>query len=162
VFVNDHRMAKRKTEQTSKLSATNLKVAPPEVFPELSIKENLECRVLLEDQILLIDVCGICYLMALSFWKLLIFRTYSLLLNVKLSSSSSTTFLSSLRHRKREGRRTGLTVKIYILVSSMSSTCLCRSFFCDVGGFCNKVAHGTRVLFAFTSLPSVSETRWFR
>ncbi|KAF5386683.1 hypothetical protein D9615_001915 [Tricholomella constricta] len=49
-------MAKRKAEQTPK-AATAPRVAPAQepVFPELAPKEELECRTLLEDQILLID-----------------------------------------------------------------------------------------------------------
>jgi hypothetical protein len=62
-------MTKKKTEQSSKLSAA--KVEPARVFPGLSFKENLECRVLLEDQILLIDVRrGISCWFEFTFWKL--------------------------------------------------------------------------------------------
>lgn len=45
-----------KIKQNSKISATNVSPAPVVVFPELSSKTNLECRALLEDQILLVDV----------------------------------------------------------------------------------------------------------
>ncbi|KAF8229516.1 hypothetical protein L208DRAFT_1378861 [Tricholoma matsutake] len=45
----------KKIKQNSKISATNVSPAPVVVFPELSSKTNLECRALLEDQILLVD-----------------------------------------------------------------------------------------------------------
>ncbi|KAG6918040.1 hypothetical protein DXG01_016895 [Tephrocybe rancida] len=49
-------MAKKKTEQpTSKTTSTTKTSAPEYQFPPLSAKEELECRTLLEDQILLID-----------------------------------------------------------------------------------------------------------
>ena len=48
-------MAKKKTEQNSK-SPSGSAPTPVVVFPELSSKTDLKCRVLLEDQILLIDV----------------------------------------------------------------------------------------------------------
>jgi hypothetical protein len=52
-------MAKKKFDQGGKAVAT-VKVDPPQTpipkFPELSPKTELECRVLLEDQILLVDV----------------------------------------------------------------------------------------------------------
>lgn len=50
-------MAKKKVDQGSK-GVTPTKADPPLMvkFPELSPKTDLECRVLLEDQILLVDV----------------------------------------------------------------------------------------------------------
>lgn len=50
-------MAKKKVDQGSK-GVTPAKVGQPLMvkFPELSPKTDLECRVLLEDQILLVDV----------------------------------------------------------------------------------------------------------
>ncbi|RDB23990.1 hypothetical protein Hypma_008684 [Hypsizygus marmoreus] len=53
-------MAKKKTEQSSKFTQSSSKAVtqPPTVtpvFPPLIAKTDLECRVLLEDQILLID-----------------------------------------------------------------------------------------------------------
>jgi len=57
-------MSKRKTRSTTTNSASAVTTkatterAPPNnvKFPELSTKKDLECRVLLEDQIMLIDV----------------------------------------------------------------------------------------------------------
>lgn len=57
-------MSKRRTKSTTPNSvsavtakATTGRIPPKDVkFPELSTKKGLECRVLLEDQILLIDV----------------------------------------------------------------------------------------------------------
>lgn len=57
-------MPKRKATSTTTNSAGTVATkattghAPPDdvKFPELSTKDGLECRVLLEDQILLIDV----------------------------------------------------------------------------------------------------------
>jgi hypothetical protein len=49
-------MAKKKAEQNSKMHAAKASPAPVVAFPELCSKTDLGCRVLLEDQILLIDV----------------------------------------------------------------------------------------------------------
>lgn len=45
-------MAKKKTKEVS----TAAKPSPSTIFPALITKDDLTCRVLLEDQILLIDV----------------------------------------------------------------------------------------------------------
>lgn len=48
----------KKTKATLSVSSTAPKL-PQATFPEISLKQGLDCRVLLEDQIFLIDVGAI-------------------------------------------------------------------------------------------------------
>lgn len=77
-------------------------------FPELSTKEGLECRVLLEDQILLIDVRTVVGgERGMRSPELQLFRTYYPPMNANDSLNSSTSSHWSSHRRRKEGKQSG-------------------------------------------------------
>lgn len=149
----------KKIKQNSKISATNVSPAPVVVFPELSSKTNLECRALLEDQILLVDVRFVirCH------------SQYSFIMQDFLTPAECKSFVKfiddlplELTPPKKRGeadrfnRKSGLHSRFYQV--SIHDIVLRRSLFCDVYGFCSEVADSPCPLLAFVPLPSVHET----
>ena len=156
-------MARKKTERTERKSTAPANApatsAPIVVFPKLSAKIDLVSRVLLEDQILLIDVrCG----SPLSLFTSKFMTAQGLLSPAECKDFVK--FIDSLPLELTPPKKRGEAERVnrkscvtYQLFHISIIHLLYRSLFYDICGLCGKVACSSRSTFALVSPPSIHE-----